>query len=310
MLPLMLFSARSILRALARPRRARTRCFLEPGAKRGSVRGIYRDLRRTQGARRSSFARAEIAFIQKDHYGDWLRRRETGASRAALSQLPHVSRLLVAKARLAELVGGKPYAPTTFQDACKGRKTGIWVQKPSVGGRGNDVTFLRDPSDWEKTGYVLQRYLDDPYLIDGRKFDVRVLAKIDDRGELRVHPDGLIRCAAQAYDADSLDARIHNSNVCFQQREKVLPPVRMLLSRSPLAGGALDQIRAILHDVLDLLRQREVFRGTRDFEMLGIDFLVGADEKIWLLEINQHPGWHSSCRDTGGFYLAALESLF
>ncbi|WP_435892639.1 YheC/YheD family protein [Oceaniferula spumae] len=274
------------------------------------MRDLYRDLRWTFRAKRSSFESADFAFIQKDHYDEWQARRKKSHSAVALSQLPHVSSLLVAKAPLAEMVEGRPYAPETYIDACEGQKHGIWVQKPSVGGRGSDIEFLRDPCDWQKSGYVLQRYLDTPYLVEGRKFDVRVLAKINDQGELRVHPEGLIRCANQAFDTSSLDPRIHNSNVTFQQREKVTQGVNTLLSRLPLAESALKQIGDIVADIQRLLLERDVFHGTNDFEMLGFDFLINDEEKVLLLEINQHPGWHSYNVDTGHFYLDAIDSLF
>ena len=63
-------------------------------------------------------------------------------------------------------------------------------------------------------------------------------------------------------------------------------------------------------DIGRLLQDRAVFKNSNDFEILGIDFLIDDQEKAWVLEINQHPGWHSSHPDTRAFCLNALESLF
>jgi len=297
-------------RALLNMSRKRMRCFLEPAARRGSVRGLYKDLRWMYRAKPSSFEQADIAFIQKDHYSEWQERRKTSHLGVALSQLPHVTQHLVAKAPLAELMHGRPYAPDTFIDTCEGFQKGIWVQKPSIGGRGRDITFLRDPENWQKSGFVLQRYLNNPYLIEGCKFDVRVLAKIDDKGRLQFHPEGLIRCANQTFDPTSLDPQIHNSNIIYQKRAKMSRGTQQFLSQSPFAATAIEQIGAILEDIQHLLHKQGHFRSSDDFEILGIDFLVDHEEKFWVLEINQHPGWYSSYANIGHFYLDALDSLF
>ena len=286
------------------------RCFVETWSERGTVMGIYTDLRWTLWARPSEFEKADIAFIQKDYYKDWCERRKKAGSQVSLNQLPHVTKWIVDKANLARLIAGQDYCPDTFIDKSEGQLQGIWVQKPSDGGRGLDINFLRDPSDWGKPGYVLQRYLDTPYLIDGRKFDIRVMAKVDDKGRLHLHREGLIRCASLPFDEESLDPLIHNSNCGFQKRMGKRQKSFTLLSKTEFADEAIPQIDTILNDVWRLLREQDVFQGSNDFELLGIDFLVDESKKVWLLEINDYPGWHSFRSSMGRFYLASLGSLF
>ena len=270
---LWLTRARAV-RAYGNRGQPRLRCFLEPDAWRGSVKDVYRDLRFSGRARAASFEEAECAFIQKDAYAEWVWRRREAGSRVALSQLPHVSRLLVAKAPLARLIGGRPYALETFVDHHAEPLTGLWVEKPSEGGCGVDIRFLRDPGPWHEPGHVLQRYLDAPLLIDSRKFDVRVLARIDDRGTIRIHREGLIRLADRPFDTTSLDPLIHNSNASFQQREGIGRERTHFLSELPNGRDAAKRIAEIVDDLGRLLREADAFEGSADFELLAIDFLI------------------------------------
>ena len=74
----------------------------------------------------------------------------------------------------------------------------IWIAKASAGGKGEGICISRScdkllqhvdssPSD---TAWVVSRYLQDPMLIDGRKFDVRCWVLLDAKFRVFVFQDG------------------------------------------------------------------------------------------------------------------------
>ena len=79
------------------------------------------------------------------------------------------------------------------------RKT-VWIVKPIGLSRGRGI-FLTDnpielpPKDNNGRGFLVQRYIADPYLIRGRKFDLRVYLLITGINPLKfyIYKDGFIR---------------------------------------------------------------------------------------------------------------------
>jgi hypothetical protein len=289
---------------------AKPRCFLDPEATRASVAGVYKQLRKKNRVIPSEFEDSDIAFIQKDACERWRDRRESSGTRTALSQLPHVTQELIIKSGLMHAIADRPYALETFENEAAGALKGIWVEKPSASGRGHSIRFLRAPVDWRNPGHVLQRYVEDPYLLEDRKFDVRVLVKLNDRGRFRMHRDGLIRCANQPFSLESLDPLIHNSNIMFQRREGIESYVNTQLSELSIGAATLGRIEEIVADVVATSKERKRFRGSHDFELLGFDFIIHADQRVSVVEINNNPGFYFGHPETKFFYRAALRSLF
>lgn len=69
----------------------------------------------------------------------------------------------------------------------------------------------------KKTSLVVQKYIADPYLINGSKFDLRLYVLVTSFNPLRIYlyPDGLVRFASVKYsdDADDLkDRYMHLTN--------------------------------------------------------------------------------------------------
>ena len=87
----------------------------------------------------------------------------------------------------------------------------IMIVKPSEASQGkgiffiNDIEKLRDalqidPQNWAKTltqSYVVQRYIPNPYLLDGLKFDLRLYVVVTSCYPLTIfwHKEGIARFA-------------------------------------------------------------------------------------------------------------------
>ncbi len=95
--------------------------------------------------------------------------------------------------------------------------------------QGRGIFLVRRFEDVElKQGdqYVAQKYLNDPYLIDGLKFDLRIYALIYGVDPLRVYvyQEGLARFATQEYKAPSQNPKnidnlfMHLTNYAIQKK--------------------------------------------------------------------------------------------
>ena len=83
----------------------------------------------------------------------------------------------------------------------------LWIVKPSNsnGGHGIEIKENIDAMNKVKDITIVQKYIDNPYLINGHKFDMRLYVLITSFDPLMIYlyGDGLVRFATQPYSNDS-----------------------------------------------------------------------------------------------------------
>ena len=164
---------------------------------------------------------------------------------------------------------------------------------------------------WSRTpqaqkSYVVCRYLDNPLLIGGKKFDLRVYVLVTSYRPLRayVHRLGFCRFCTVNYTAitDSPeDLFVHLTNVSFQKQSKdyndvhggkwTLENLRVYIegTRGKAASDKLfDDINWIFVQALKAV-QGVMINDRHSFEMYGFDILIDASLKPWLIEVNASP---------------------
>ncbi|HVU24333.1 MAG TPA: hypothetical protein VHE13_09430 [Opitutus sp.] len=197
-----------------------------------------------------------------------------------------------------------------FCAAARAQPHGVWIAKPTTGTHGDGQFLLIDPArapvepDW-----VVQRYLAHPHLIEGRKYTLRLYALVKSLRPLvaYLHVDGLVKRSTVAYStapADFGDRFVHLTNTDVQRHSPGgSPPAlrvrdyRAIVGRDGGDWTALwGKIRAATVRLLLALRE-PLLRADGEtapgdpacFELLGIDFLIDADWKPWLIEANSNP---------------------
>ena len=106
-------------------------------------------------------------------------------------------------------------------------KLSMWILKPvaSSCGRGIKVLTGQQLLALPKTKRALvQRYLHSPYLIDGKKFDLRIYVLVSGVDPLRVyiHDEGLTRISTSNYSLKNLSNRFaHLTNYSINKKSKV-----------------------------------------------------------------------------------------
>lgn len=84
----------------------------------------------------------------------------------------------------------------------------IWIVKPSSSSRGRGIYIINDVSQVSKHDQcVVSRYIDNPLLLFGHKFDLRLYVVVTSFDPLRIYiyREGLVRFASEKYsNADIL----------------------------------------------------------------------------------------------------------
>lgn len=186
----------------------------------------------------------------------------------------------------------------------------MWLRKPVNSSRGRGVGLVDDvaaaPRDDE---WMIQSYLARPHLMNGHKYVLRLYVLISSVEPLRayVYHEGFAKLASEAYDLEDTSnvfAHLTNPDINATNENVEAPVVFIGLGsyRQWLRDDGHDDLTLFdrIHDLLRLtvisVRERMVRRlktveaDTRGcYELLGIDCMVDADFKPWILECNLSP---------------------
>ena len=162
----------------------------------------------------------------------------------------------------------------------------------------------RQPPAW-----LVQRYVRDSMLVDGRKFDIRASALVTHDLRVLWFEDWIVRTCSERFDMRDVSNRTaHISNHCVQARSDKFGAFEegneMFAAdfRNRLRGDRGDDAGARLHASIVAQMRRAVAQtvacvidamGGGDaydaFQVLGYDFMPDENGKVWLLEVNGSP---------------------
>ena len=122
------------------------------------------------------------------------------------------------------------FARCAAEPGCKN----LWLVKPTSANRGIGIevfssiaqiqAFLDSKARGAAMGikpiWVLQKYIENPLLYRGRKFDLRVWVVALDNGDVLMHAPGYVRTSSEAFDLDSENRYAHLTNYCQQVLNK------------------------------------------------------------------------------------------
>nr|CAD7571741.1 unnamed protein product [Timema californicum] len=198
-----------------------------------------------------------------------------------------------------------------------------WIIKPPASARGTGIKVVhRWTQIPKKRPLVVQKYISQPYLINGSKFDLRLYVLVTSINPLRIfiYDDGLVRFASVKYSADmsSLgDRYMHLTNYSINklssqytqnedatacQGHKTVKTLWSYLEKDGVNVKALWRsmvdlvIKTIISgesSISQLTRTNQVSRYC-SYELFGIDVLLDHELRPWLLEVNISPSLHSS----------------
>lgn len=152
--------------------------------------------------------------------------------------------------------------------------------------------------------WLAQKYITNPYLVGGKKFDIRLYVLVSSYLPLTVYVNrtGFCRFTNSPYDISNMnDKTIHLTNVAVQIHADdydsdtggkwMVKEVREYISAKhgrQKSDKLFEDIQNIF--IKSLLSVQPVMMNDKHcFEMYGFDILIDADLKPWLLEVNASP---------------------
>ncbi|KAL8590169.1 putative tubulin polyglutamylase ttll9 [Nucella lapillus] len=203
----------------------------------------------------------------------------------------------------------------------------IWIMKPIAKSQGKGIFLfkrLKDITDWKKgteylpmaeqakdgpETYVVQRYIENPYLIGGRKFDLRIYVLVTSYTPLRVwlYRSGFARFSNTRFSLESIDdSYVHLTNVAVQKTAPDYDPEKgckwslQQLRQYLTAKHGIRNVEELFRQINEIFIyslqscQRVIINDKHCFELYGYDILIDADLKPWLIEVNASPSLTAS----------------
>ncbi|XP_014873459.1 protein polyglycylase TTLL10 isoform X1 [Poecilia latipinna] len=164
--------------------------------------------------------------------------------------------------------------------------------------------------------HIVQRYIQKPLLLNDRKFDVRSYLLIASTAPYMVFfRHGYVRLTCDVYDPTSKNLSAHLTNQYMQKRNPLYSQVKedtvwSMESFNAYVNERLQVAKGLPRDwVLGAFTKRmqqimtQCFFAVKTkldcrpgfFDLIGCDFMIDEDFKVWLLEMNCNPALHRNC---------------
>ena len=208
----------------------------------------------------------------------------------------------------------------------------MYILKPKSSSRGRGIRMLKSKGDLpmrkgasrKPKECLVQRYIQDPLLIDGYKFDMRVYVLVTSYDPLKVylHEEGLVRFATEKYSnspSKLRDRRAHLTNYSVNAKSAKfvqntdasldgegskwsLAALAVHLERETGAGTwarVWAQVRDIVAKTLLSVEAKintcckmHVSHPHNCYELYGLDVVLDSRLRAWLIEANTGPALH------------------
>ena len=194
----------------------------------------------------------------------------------------------------------------------------VWIMKPVGMSRGRGIFLINDilhVAFGEQ--FVIQKYIRDPLLLDGYKFDLRLYVLVTSFSPLEafIYGEGFARFSSMKYTLDDSTIANHlmhltNSSIQKQRGHDAIP--------EPLREGKRGDTKCSLTEIFRMLEERGVEgdplwdriintvlaslfavqvsipHQANSFELFGYDVIIDSDLQPKLLEVNTSPSLGTS----------------
>ena len=203
------------------------------------------------------------------------------------------------------------------------RNKGKWIIKPVASSQGRGIYIVDNLNEVPMDEVVvISRYIDNPYLINGLKFDMRVYVLITSFEPLKiyVYEEGLARFASKKYTSAhaTTDKYMHLTNYSIQKKSSNFvqnnDPLKddeghkwslTALCRhfeqigvdpgfvwSKIYDLIIKSLISIEPHVVEQVRKYSLHRSNC-FDLFGFDILLDSNLRPWLVEVNLCPSMNN-----------------
>lgn len=205
-----------------------------------------------------------------------------------------------------------------------------WICKPTGMNQGKGIFLIRNRNELQEKlgakirqkcspspGRVIQRYIPNPLLLNGFKADIRTYMLIAGTCPYMVfyHP-GYVRLSVVPYSLNQQEIHAHLTNQYVQKKHPLYEQVkeetvwsleklqeyinntyntRNTLPEDWVMAGFTKRMQEIMLQCFNSVRYK-LDRKLGYFDLLGFDFMLDENFKVWLIEINVNPALHTNCK--------------
>ncbi|XP_060575183.1 probable beta-tubulin polyglutamylase isoform X1 [Ruditapes philippinarum] len=229
------------------------------------------------------------------------------------------------------------------------KESEIWICKPTGLNQGKGIFLIRSRKEVDeilneqeqkkqqskKPGLpvmnrIVQRYITNPLLLEGRKFDVRAYMLIASTVPfLILFHQGYVRLCCHEYEADNMDLGRHLTNQFVQKKnpnyeelkestawsmdrfnqyvnENVRPDCPVEIEEDWVYNTFTKQMQKIMIHLFNSVKHRLQSR-IGYFDLFGLDFMVDTNMKIYVIEVNTNPALTCNCEALQGVIPGVVE---
>ena len=159
---------------------------------------------------------------------------------------------------------------------------------------------------------IIQKYIENPLLYKGRKFDIRIWVLLTHKMKVYVFKEGHLKTCSVKYDITSKDSFIHITNYSFQKNNSNFEKYEIgnelpfyefqkyIDEKYPHKNYKLNidlmkQLKEIISLTMRSVKEK-INKNNREyqFEIFGYDFMLDEDFNAYLIEVNTNPGLEES----------------
>jgi len=191
-------------------------------------------------------------------------------------------------------------------------KDNLWLIKPQNSSLGKGIRFLKSIKDVKKDD-IVTKYISDPLLINGRKFDLRFHVLVTGHNPLKIymHTNGWAKISSELYDLDLKNINNlykHVTNIGLNKKnKKKYNPEEFILSFEKVKNylktdynlkfsDIFEEVKDIVIKSLITMNHLEIeeeknynLKSNNIFDLYGVDIIIDSKFKAWLVEINISP---------------------
>ncbi|KAG8345343.1 putative Tubulin tyrosine ligase family [Trypanosoma vivax] len=238
-----------------------------------------------------------------------------------------------------------------FEMEFRRQPNAIWIMKPPAKAQGKGIFLfskISQISEWRKDyklrqvnlngdkvnpmyggdqvePYLAQRYIENPHLVGGKKYDLRVYVLVTSYAPLTVwlHRTGFARFCHQRFSLKDIDNTfIHVTNVAVQKTNPKYTPssgckygLRNLREYITASGG-VQVAQKLFNDIQSMILrslhavQRTIVNDKHCFELYGYDIMIDSELHPWLIETNASPSLSAETPADYHLKFNLLEDMF
>lgn len=228
------------------------------------------------------------------------------------------------KAKVKEEIANQTYTvPSTHYVG-----ENVWLLKPSGNNRGRGIQIFNNIAQFksmisehmlymheenkkqnkDQNIYVVQKYIENPFLISNRKFDIRVWVLVNHKLQCYFYNEGYVRTSSEQFSLNEgtlVDPFIHLTNNAIQKESKCYEKyekgnqlslkelekyIKQHFSTEFNLADLFSKMKEyIIYTLTSIKKKLNPKNREFCFEIFGYDFIIDSELKIWLIECNTNP---------------------